>query len=254
MSSKVYNGWVLKDTTLETGLAICKALRDACLPKAQAAIAKEVAVELAVRADLKANGLEPEKDSIESLMDVWKVLQAAKEVVLGKNIRKPQWDYAFDLVLIPKDSDLLALVFMENDPGYEQAMTDLGFQDYHYQNQTDKPKDISEEDWEQRRKDWHDCGLLQYEAPNTLGFSFAVVNWNDLFNPVMDKALVEEQARLLDPEKRRKRVALEMASETLNPWIQREKPKMSEILEKSRALIEEKQGSVRLAEKIFEGT
>lgn len=52
------------------------------------------------------------------------------------------------------EGKLLANLFISHDL-YKQDLLDSGlFEDYHYQNSTDKPKHISEEAWEQRRKDW----------------------------------------------------------------------------------------------------
>lgn len=252
MSAKIYHGKILKQTSLDEALSLCRSLREACLLKAKEGIAKEVAVSLAVKADLIANGREADDDEVvSSLMDAMDKLNKAKSKVLGEGVRDVDWDYTFDLVLIPIRSDILVLHFMENDPGYEEAMTGLGFEDYHYQSETDKPKDIPEEEWGQRRKDWYDCGYLQYEAPNTLGFTFSVINWNDLFSPIMNREKVQAQFERLDPEKRRKRVALELAGEQLDPWIKEEKPQISEILAASRKFVEENKAKVMLADCIF---
>lgn len=252
MSATIYHGKILKQTSLEEALSLCKSLREVCLPKAQEGIAKEVAASLAVKADLAVNGRETNDDDVvSSLMDAMDKLNKAKSKVLGEGVRDVDWDYTFELALIPIRSDILVLHFMENDPGFESAMTELGFEDYHYQSQTDKPIDIPEDEWERRAKDWYDAGYLQYQAPSTLGFTFFVVGWNDLFSPIMDKELIQAQFEKLDPEKRKKRVALHLAGEELDPWIKKEKPRISQILEASKKFIKENQSRVKLADNIF---
>ena len=252
MSAAIYHGKILKQTSLEEALSLCRSLREVCLPKAQEGIAKEVAASLAVKADLAVNGREAKDDDVvSSLMDAMDKINKAKSKVLGDGVRDVDWDYTFELALIPIRSDILVLHFMENDPGFESAMTELGFEDYYYQNQSDKPKDIPEDEWEQREKDWYDCGYLQYQAPSTLGFTFTVVNWNDLFSPTMDKDLIQAQFEKLDPEKRKKRVALQLAGEDLDPWIKKEKPPISQILAASKKFIEENQSRVELADNIW---
>ena len=45
----------------------------------------------------------------------------------------------------------------ENNPVYTEFINKYGIEDYHYQNQTDKPDNISDYRWDKRRNDWDKC-------------------------------------------------------------------------------------------------
>lgn len=84
----------------------------------------------------------------------WEFLDKARDKK-DKNLRADS-DYVFNLKVMihPIPGKLLGTEY-----GSSRAFTDLLFKcplvkDYHYQNQTDQPDDISDEDWDQRRDDW----------------------------------------------------------------------------------------------------
>ena len=65
-------------------------------------------------------------------------------------------DYSAKILYIPHNDDILAMFF--GPYLYEKYIFDNdNFSDYHYQNQTDKPDDITDEDWEQREQDWSEA-------------------------------------------------------------------------------------------------
>lgn len=51
-------------------------------------------------------------------------------------------------------TDLLSDILTSDDPEYTQFREKYNLKDYHYQNQTDQPEDISDEDWNDRRHTW----------------------------------------------------------------------------------------------------
>lgn len=70
-----------------------------------------------------------------------------------------------EIILFPtKDNKILCQVFGDNiihlmesltyNSQYQDFIIKYDIKDYHYQNQTDQPEDISDEDWEKRRQDW----------------------------------------------------------------------------------------------------
>ncbi|MEE3344693.1 MAG: hypothetical protein VZS44_11405, partial [Bacilli bacterium] len=63
-----------------------------------------------------------------------------------------EWQKYTKLIFIPCDNSVLAMVF-----GNTTLLGDTFnkyFEDYHYQNQTDKPDYITDEEWEKRKEDW----------------------------------------------------------------------------------------------------
>lgn len=59
------------------------------------------------------------------------------------------------------------------------------FEDYHYQNQCDKPDDISDEEWDKRESDWNDAIGPDY-IPANHGWQIRLFNTENImpiFNP-----------------------------------------------------------------------
>lgn len=84
---------------------------------------------------------------------------------------------------------------------YEKALVELHtdedrpiFADYHYQNQTDIPDDVSDEEWGQRRKDWD--ALLRSDDPDTDGTFGHLLMWQlpDTIRSVFDQAILGYEA------------------------------------------------------------
>lgn len=47
--------------------------------------------------------------------------------------------------------------FFNKDSEYKDIITKYKIKDYHYQNQTDRPEDISSKEWNKRERDWEKC-------------------------------------------------------------------------------------------------
>ena len=57
-------------------------------------------------------------------------------------------------------------------------------EDYHYQNQVDKPENVSNREWKAREKKWDEVALDDWNATRLQHefVSFALTNWESLFN------------------------------------------------------------------------
>ena len=88
---------------------------------------------------------------------------------------KPE-GYKSSLLVIPCGSKLLAMTF-GNSLLNDTLVNNLNLNDYHYQNQTDKPDNISSKAWETRRKTWHKAIGPDY-VPINHGFEFSLVDDN----------------------------------------------------------------------------
>lgn len=88
---------------------------------------------------------------------------------------KPE-GYKSSLLVIPCGSKLLAMTF-GNSLLNDTLVNNLNLDDYHYQNQTDKPDNISSKAWETRRKTWHKAIGPDY-VPINHGFEFNLVDEN----------------------------------------------------------------------------
>ena len=94
--------------------------------------------------------------------------------------RDPFVDFDFAVAVYPIKNKILARYFTE-----QRVFEDLWFsqkfvKDYHYQNQTDRPENISEKKWDQREKDW-DIALEEQcykNIPSTGSFLFDFITAN----------------------------------------------------------------------------
>ncbi|MGE8063716.1 hypothetical protein ACQKP2_00975, partial [Pseudomonas sp. NPDC089569] len=89
--------------------------------------------------------------------------------------RSVDWDFTLSVCLIPWGDDLLALHYLENNPGFLEALKGIGFEDFHYQNSTDRPDSISELDWVERSATW--ASALDKGVPASVGLTYEIVRW-----------------------------------------------------------------------------
>lgn len=68
----------------------------------------------------------------------------------------------------------------ENNPTYTEFITKYGIEDYHYQNQTDKPDNISGYRWNKRSDDWDKCFRIS-SIPSVAGISIELMNTEMFF-------------------------------------------------------------------------
>jgi hypothetical protein len=84
--------------------------------------------------------------------------------------------FNFSICLYPtKEGDIYGAYFDSLKGHYE--LIEPFIYDFHYQNSTDKPEDISDEDWNFRRNKWDE--LVDYRF-NEKAFIFNIVDYNSL--------------------------------------------------------------------------
>jgi hypothetical protein len=209
MSTKIYNGLILRDHSLEMALQSLKAFR----PRFQALMAEDVAKvfarKLAFLKDLAENFCLLDKSKTQyPYISIMEELYAAERKVLGDKQRVPSWDKTLELVLIPHGQDILAVFYAESVPGYYDALLEIGFESYAYQNSTDDiPEGVTQEEWLKREATWESI-LEESRTLGDLGFVYTLVNWNDIGLAVMSRESVH--TAFPDGQTRRYRVALDL--------------------------------------------
>lgn len=213
MSTRLYNGQIIRNCTLETMLTRLKTIRSKCVELAQSSIANELAKKRTFWFDMDTNYLPFPRQKFEP--PFWRLMELlkAEETKVATGTRSG-WDFTFTICLIPKGKNLLALHYLENDPGYLNALKEIGFEDYHFQNSTDKPDAISEQEWANRSQDWDEA--LGNAPPADSGFTFDLVRWDDVSKTLWNHELV--LASTPTDESRRFEVALRLAGTDLEPF------------------------------------
>lgn len=112
---------------------------------------------------------------------------------ISKSAKSPfmdNYDYRCILQIIPLDTKTLVMYFgNQTCLTHIEAMSDF-LQDYHYQNQTDRPNNISKEAWSLREKDW-DKAIGPDYIPCQHGFSVSLFNTDNIM-PIFDLAQVKD--------------------------------------------------------------
>lgn len=82
-------------------------------------------------------------------------------------------DLAISCSVFPLNGETLILLYSDNSNA-TKFWEGLGFiEDYHYQNQTDPPEELSEQEWEKRKTDWDlVLGGDGYGRPVDFGYTF----------------------------------------------------------------------------------
>ncbi|EGR4074983.1 hypothetical protein DDO73_18190 [Vibrio cholerae] len=209
MSTKIYNGLILRNSTLENALQLLSSRRQECIQKAINACAKVSAKLIAQQMDLSTNFSCVSKDKFSSFQAPFLSIERAMIDVLVKQHRNPKWDYSFEVCLLPWHEHVLALFYIENDIEYRKTLLSAGFEDYHYQDSTDKPSEISEQEWEMRRLAWEEA-LPIGTNPIDRGLSFSLVTWHDyLYDATSEERI---SANMPSESERRKSVARQLLS------------------------------------------
>lgn len=113
------------------------------------------------------------------------VFRALRDELNSDNRTILSVDFNFTISLIPERNGFVYGYYFVDHPEYFKLIEPFVV-DYHYQNQCDKPNNISNKAWNYRRKKWDK--LLGYDSFNERAFSFAMVNSSDLnFSETLEK-------------------------------------------------------------------
>lgn len=101
---------------------------------------------------------------------LWNDLRAKTKQL---NLRTPTIDTDFQLVFFPYKKKFLGIAYTEHDEWYESWCKMPGVREYAYWNNTDKPCDISNNEWSARGRAW-DKVLGYGDIPSMCGFTIDI--------------------------------------------------------------------------------
>lgn len=105
-------------------------------------------------------------------------------------------DFNFSVCVIPwTDGNVYGISFHEGIKENVELLRDIA-DEYHYQNQTDQPDDISNEEWQERREIWNDI-FDKYCSPNDAGFIYEIVTSSDLHFDIIETALEQYKKQFI---------------------------------------------------------
>lgn len=97
-------------------------------------------------------------------------LRDKAEKAMNPEGKRSSWDYSAEVQILPLEDKILLLFYGSSSLEHIFAEQEDIF-DYHYQNQSDQPEDISDEEWEKRYHDWKIALSEWIPAKNGFGVS-----------------------------------------------------------------------------------
>lgn len=246
MSTKIYNGLRLRNATLEQALEKLRSVRESCVQAAKEYTARQAARKTALMLDMDMNFCLTPYEPKSPFWTIHDAFGEAKKKVLGTGVRDTTWDSSFDISLIPSGRDILAIYYIEHDHGYVSALESLGFEDFHYQNCTDRPDDISEFEWAARQAAWRRA-LPGITTPADVGLTFQMVCWDDFVEGIFDRDLMASQHPTEDSRRRAVSLRLTEMEVSLNsPGL-----RVSELVEHVNKKEPDRRTDIILREHLF---
>lgn len=216
MSTRIYNGWLVKKPSLEAVLKELADLKPAAILHAQTLALKFVAREAAYMADMTSLGVaqpEPKSSLSVPLYRAMDELVQRQREVRNTQRRDSDVDFSLSVVVFPPlksrvGQQLLAMSFCENvEMG--KLWSELSFvKEFGYWDNTDPPEDIPAVQWKARKRAWD--RVMPSGVPSDHGFSFElapeVIDWDLNADKLRDLAL----SQIPDLQSRARRVAREL--------------------------------------------
>lgn len=122
-----------------------------------------------------------------------------KESILSEELFNSDYDYSCSMTIHPLKDKILLLLFSQRNEynklfgewdkeGEIYTKNKFNFIDeYNYYNNTDRPENISEKDWEAREKDWNNA--IGYNAPSEKGMIAEFINKKEIPSEIFFKDL-----------------------------------------------------------------
>lgn len=173
MSTKIYNGYI-STLNIEQLLKEFVAVRDKFEKKKVVLYNKVLARAATMNVDREAfnkkkilNGNEQYEIYNKTQEGFDKIVR--EEVILRREISKLDFSLHCSVIPLRKGKTLL-LLYCQNKEMTKMWEKLKFIKDYHYQDQTDKPRNISEKNWEIRKNDWDKA--LGWDTAAARGYTF----------------------------------------------------------------------------------
>lgn len=201
MSTKIYNGFKLKITDIFELHEKMNELRAEFKPMVKSKMV-DFFVDI-VAHSIDHNTLHPSGNSFSPYQLAFNKFNEQQEEVRTRRFNDSFVDYSFALCIFPFEGNFYGMYYT-NQQDFAEIWKDKPYvEDFHYQNQSDQPEEISEEEWNERERIWN--GILDInDIPSLNGFEYKIVleetydypNVQEVINalPSFEKR-VEEQAK-----------------------------------------------------------
>lgn len=182
MSTKIYNGYKFNNNpNLLEIQRICFDIRDRVKPVVNQLYYHHFIKEMVDAYDKNQFGYWEEslyfinKNSCNMYWGIDRYLHKRIKYMNHTQERDPEIDFGLKFTILPLKNreEVLLLLYTEKKELREIFEATPEIEEYHYQNQTDQPEEISEEAWNQRRSDWDNAlGGDGWATPQECGFLY----------------------------------------------------------------------------------
>ena len=190
MSTKIYNGYKI------TGLKSFKDVNEftrSLASEMQELRRREInslaAKMVFTRFDLRQFGYDENPTENIIQVETNKIIKSAREIDETKR-RNPQFDFSCEVSFLSSGSKILALLYSDRESFNKLWTSRPEVSEYHYQDQTDRPDEITRSQWTTRRKDWDKALGNSVAAKNGLSVTFTN---NDIWDyPTIREILINQ--------------------------------------------------------------
>ncbi|SOC21754.1 hypothetical protein [Thalassospira xiamenensis] len=156
MSTKIYDAFRLDVPSLLDAYTLVDSFRHQLIPMREELMARRYAGDMISTLDMLALGHMPDlKDQTNPSLygfvnNNWHEIE--RELIKGH--RSPLHDFGCEIILYPHEGEIYGQMLVEQSSYREAWFDNPSVVDFHYQNQTDGPDNVSEEEWEARSDIW----------------------------------------------------------------------------------------------------
>jgi len=187
MSIKIYNGAVFPVMSMAELLVFCQHLQKKLIVAKKEGMAEywaEISTRLIDHESVKLKNPDTEKLKMKAWTNILDEIREHET----RHERHPSSDYETSVVFFPMKDKFLAIFYGDNKNTLK--IWEDNTKDYHFQDQSDQPKEITKKEFRIRGKDWET--VLESDGkdgiPSHNGFTFQFTNNDMYFAPKWEEA------------------------------------------------------------------
>ena len=193
MSLKVYNGIKFKSKDITEVISQLHSIKEQAVKNSNNNLIKQNSrfIRILIDNGLISNAEEVFTKTFSKDPDGYFDIDNLVQQNLESRIRKiSDLDFNFYVVVIPwTDGNIYGISLHDGISENYELLKDFA-DEYHYQNQTDKPDEISDEEWFERDEIWNEI-FDKYLCPNDAGLIYEVVTPSDVDYGISKRAIEE---------------------------------------------------------------
>ncbi|MFW6219340.1 MAG: hypothetical protein ACOC33_00600 [bacterium] len=174
MSTKIYNGYKLKNNMSFQKITIfCQMIGDLINEEREKLIVSLFTNIFIDDLICILSGGYPQDKNLKFLIsfEIYNEYKKRSDKIKQTKQRDPLYDFEFEIVFIPIKNKILCLLYTEQSNFIKIWENQSEIEEYGYWNNTDKPENLSEKDWDKRKIDW-DEALPNYSIPSNRGLIY----------------------------------------------------------------------------------